>query len=205
MNAETLTSGYESPLREAQKEETRRRILDAAGRLIETLNPSGLSFAAIAKEAGVQERTVYRHFATKDDLIDALWVWLDPRIGIRSFPQSEQELLAFPLRVFPGFDDNENLMRAMWTSPQGREIRLKVNPQRQAAIRKSVAEAVKGLSRREAAQITAAAQLLYSGAAWLTMKDYWGFSGKEAGEASALALKLLLEGARRRAGEKRED
>ncbi len=193
-----MTSVYESPLREAQKEDTRKRILDAAVSLIENADPAGLSFAAIAKAAGVQERTVYRHFPTKDALIEQLWTWLDPRIGVGSFPDSEDELIAFPRRVFEAFDDNENLMRAMWMSPQGREFRLKVNERRQAAIRKAVAKAVKDLPRKEAAAITAVAQLLYSGTAWMTMKDYWGFTGKQAGEASSLAISLLLEAARRR-------
>ena len=202
MNTATVTSTYQSPLRDAQKEQTRKRILDAAVGLIENADPAGLSFAAIAKAAGVQERTIYRHFPTKDALIEQLWTWLDPRIGIGSFPVTEEELIAFPARVFEAFDDNENLMRAMWQSPQGREFRLKVNDRRQAAIRKSVEAAVKNLPRKEAAAITAVAQLLYSGTAWMTMKDYWGFSGKQAGEASSLALSMLLEAARRR-GEER--
>mgnify|MGYP001380042071 CR=1 FL=1 len=202
MNTATVTSTYQSPLRDAQKEQTRKRILDAAVSLIENADPAGLSFAAIAKAAGVQERTIYRHFPTKDALIEQLWTWLDPRIGIGSFPVTEEELIAFPARVFDAFDDNENLMRAMWQSPQGREFRLKVNDRRQAAIRKSVEAAVKNLPRKEAAAITAVAQLLYSGTAWMTMKDYWGFSGKQAGEASSLALSMLLEAARRR-GEER--
>ena len=203
MNTATLTSGYESPLRDAQKEETRKRILDAAAALIETVSPNGLSFAAIAKQAGVQERTVYRHFPTKDALLESLWGWMDPRIGIKSFPQSEEELVAFPARVFPAFDDNEQLMRAFWSSPQGREFRLGMNDKRKAAIRKSVSAATEEMDPREAAWLTAAVQLLYSGAAWMTMKDYWGFSGDEAGKASSFVIGLLMKAARERAAETR--
>lgn len=204
MNTDKVTLSYESPLRDAQKEDTRRRILDAAATLIETVSPAGLSFAAIAQQAGVRERTVYRHFATKDALLEAMWAGLDPRIGIKSFPANEAELIAFPAQVFPAFDDSEQMMRAMWASPQGRDFRLSVNERRKAAIRKSVAPALDGLPSREAAWLTAAVQLLYSGAAWMTMKDYWGFSGAEAGRASSLAIRLLLEGARRRAADQND-
>ncbi len=199
MNAAPVTPRYESPLREAQKEDTRRRILDAAGALLHDGSLENLSYAAIACGAGVKERTVYRHFPNKDELLEALWGWLDPRIGLASFPSSEAEFAELPKQVFAAFDDNANLMRALWTSPQGREFRLKTNAQRQAAMRRSTADAVAGLPPKERAAITAAVQLLYSGAAWLTMKDYWGFTGREAGAASSLAIQMLLQGARVRA------
>lgn len=190
---------YESPLREEQKAETRRRILAAAERLMQDAELGEMTFGAIAREAGVQERTVYRHFATKGDLLDALWEALDPRIGTASFPADERDLVERPRRVFAAFDDNENLMRAFWSTPQGREFRLRVNDQRKASIRKAVSEAVKDLPANEARWITAVAQLLYSGAAWQTMKDYWGFTGEEAGKASSFVLQLMFDAARRRA------
>lgn len=193
---------YESPLREEQKAETRRRIVAAAERLMQVADLGEMTFSAISREAGVQERTVYRHFATKGDLLDALWDALDPRIGTGSFPNSEADLVEAPRRVFAAFDDNENLMRAFWSTPQGREFRLRVNDKRKAAIRKAVSEAVKGLPASEARWITAAAQLLYSGAAWQTMKDYWGFTGEEAGKASSFLLQLIFDAARERAHDK---
>lgn len=191
-------------LRDRQKAETRRLILDAAGRLLQRDDLDALSFAAIAEEAGVRERTVYRHFPNREALIGALWGWLDPRIGVGSFPKTEAELVAFPQRVFPAFDQNENLMRAFWTTPHGREFRLQVNAQRQAAFRAATASAADGLDAREKLYLCAAAQLLYSGAAWQTMKDYWGLNGEEAGKAAAFALELMFDAARRRgAGRKK--
>lgn len=193
---------YESPLRDEQKAATRQRILAAAERLIQDAELGEMTFAAVARAAGVQERTVYRHFATKGELLDALWDALDPRIGTGSFPATEAELVAAPRRVFPAFDDNENLMRAFWSTPQGREFRLRVNDKRKAAIRKATGDAVKDLPANEARWVTAAAQLLYSGAAWQTMKDYWDFSGEEAGKASSFLLQLILDAARRRVHDK---
>jgi AcrR family transcriptional regulator len=190
---------YESPLRDEQKAETRRRILAAAERLMQDADLGELTFSAVAREAGVQERTVYRHFATKGEMLDALWDALDPRIGTASFPDSEASLVEAPQRVFPAFDDNENLMRAFWSTRQGREFRLRVNEKRKAAIRKAVAGAVKDLPANEARWVIATAQLLYSGAAWQTMKDYWDFSGEEAGKASSFMLQLIFDAARRRA------
>jgi AcrR family transcriptional regulator len=47
-----------------------RRILDAAARVLSERPSAGM--AGIASEAGVGRATLYRHFATRDELIDAL-------------------------------------------------------------------------------------------------------------------------------------
>jgi AcrR family transcriptional regulator len=54
--------------RAEQVDETRLRITEAAVRLHTTVGPSNTSIASVAEEAGVTRLTVYRHFASLDDL-----------------------------------------------------------------------------------------------------------------------------------------
>jgi glycosyltransferase involved in cell wall biosynthesis len=63
-------------LRDRQREETREQILRAVGRHLESGPLEDLSFADIARDAGVGERTVYRYFPTKEALLGAFWAWL---------------------------------------------------------------------------------------------------------------------------------
>lgn len=49
----------------------RAAILDAARELI--AEPGELKLSAVAKSAGVGQGTLYRHFATRDDLVGALY------------------------------------------------------------------------------------------------------------------------------------
>jgi len=154
------------------------------------------SFAAIAKEAGVQERTLYRHFPNKAALLKGLWDWFQARVRYGGIPQTEADLLAQPLRTFSAMDESEQLMRAMWASPQGREFRLSNVEERKAGIRAAIRDATRKLPHRQATWIGAVIHVLNSGAAWETMKDYWSFSGEEAGKASAMATELLLNAAR---------
>jgi len=70
-----MKSPVPSP-RERQREETREQILRAVGQQLESRSLEDLSFAEIARDAGVGERTVYRHFPTKEALLGAFWAWM---------------------------------------------------------------------------------------------------------------------------------
>jgi AcrR family transcriptional regulator len=187
---------YESPLRAEQKEATRRRILDAAGRLMEDRGLEELSFGAIAVAAGVKERTIYRHFPSRSALIAGLCAWYQQRVHYGNFARTEADLIAKPLQMFPALDANERLARALWASPQGREFRLSNVKERKDGIKTAIAGAVHGLPPRQARWLAAVVHVLLSSATWQTMKDYWGLSGEEAGKASAMAIELLLNAVR---------
>lgn len=199
MPPDALPPRYHSPLRAKQKDDTRQMLLAAAGRVVTAAGLEGLSFAALAKEAGVQERTAYRHFPNKDVLLSALWEWVNRQADIPGFARTQAELLSMPPVAYAGFDRQEGLMRALLSSPQGREFRLRVNGERQETLRGVLSDLLPHLSAAEGRNLLATVQLLYSATAWMTMKDYWGLDGKAAGEASVWAIKALLETAARSA------
>jgi AcrR family transcriptional regulator len=62
---------YELKKRAEVMAETRRRITDAAIELHGTIGPSRTSLSAVARRAGVERRTLYRHFPTQADLFAA--------------------------------------------------------------------------------------------------------------------------------------
>ena len=60
-----------------------------------------LTIAKVAERAQVTERTVYRHFLTREDLLKAVWPRMQARVGSSGFPQTADDLIATPLRLFP--------------------------------------------------------------------------------------------------------
>jgi AcrR family transcriptional regulator len=62
---------YRKRRRAEQERQTRERITEAAVRLHGTLGPARTTFSAVAKEAGVQRATVYRHFPNEESLFAA--------------------------------------------------------------------------------------------------------------------------------------
>src|SRR3954469_11455729 len=62
---------YELKKRAEQVAETQRRITEAAIELHGTVGPSRTTMTAIAERAGVERRTLYRHFPTEADIFRA--------------------------------------------------------------------------------------------------------------------------------------
>jgi AcrR family transcriptional regulator len=62
---------YELKKRAEEMAETRLRITEAAIELHGTVGPSRTTLSAVAKRAGVERRTLYRHFPTEADLFAA--------------------------------------------------------------------------------------------------------------------------------------
>lgn len=76
---------YESPLRRQQAAETRDRIVAAGCDLLRRSSVRdwrGLTVRAVAEQAGVNERTVYRYFTNERGLRDAVMRRLEERAGI---------------------------------------------------------------------------------------------------------------------------
>src|SRR3712207_4607879 len=90
---------YELKKRAEQVAETHRRITGAAIELHGTVGPSRTTLSAVAERAGVERRTLYRHFPTEADLFAACsahyfaanpWPDLDDWRAIRN-PQQRLE------------------------------------------------------------------------------------------------------------------
>lgn len=62
---------YRLRQRAIQQQETRERIVDAAVALHEEIGPAATTISALAERAGVQRLTVYRHFATEQEIFRA--------------------------------------------------------------------------------------------------------------------------------------
>lgn len=189
---------YASPLRAAQTEGTKKRILEAVATIVERGEEP--TYAAIAVEAGVQERTVYRHFPSKEELYEGFW-WnvVDTRFGKTGYEASDLPTVLRDVEAtFRGFDASPTLVAAMIFSKHGLAMRLRTNDRRTAMFERIAATELPdadAVTRRHAAAVT---QLLYSGLAWHDLREYWGFGAGEAFEAVRTALSAMYAGLRRR-------
>ena len=187
-------------LSEERAELVRRRVLEGVSLVLS--RGEALTYAGVAEAAGVAERTLYRHFPTREELLAAVFSWANERIGFRDHPADEAELAAMLRRVFPGFDGVAPVIEELLHTPEGRQARLASKQERQRASLALVRKEAPGLDRSSERRTAAVLQLLSAASTWQSLRDYWDMDGAEAAEAAALAVQLLLEGARAKARSK---
>jgi AcrR family transcriptional regulator len=183
-------------LQEARRAVVQDRVLAGVADLLAA--GRDLTYANVAAAAEVPERTVYRYFPTRQDLMSAVVGWVNRRSGSQRATTGD-EAIELVRRVFPTFDDVAPVMRSLLLAPEGLPARLTDNDERRAAATAVVEHDAPGLDRATARQVAATVQLLTSAAAWQTLRDYWDMDGTEAAETVAVALSMLLRGAREHA------
>jgi len=190
---------YHSPLRESQAAATRERIVEACVALMQ--RGADLTYAAVAAGAGVQERTVYRHFPKKEDLEAALWDWIVQRLTHADFAARDEEQLVAAMREsFAGFDADAPLIQAMLHSPQGLGVRRRQQPARRAMFEACAGSAVPGAPPPARERAAAVLQVLYSAAAWDLLRSFWDMDATEAADVIELGIRSLLTGLRLHVG-----
>jgi AcrR family transcriptional regulator len=195
MKASERSGGYHSPLRQAQAAATRERILDSVGALIERGEEP--TYSAIAHDADVQERTIFRHFPTKDELYQAFWRRVhEQRIVPGVVPTERESLLRFVADVFRGFDQNAELVRAMLHSPHGQSIRFSVNEERRQRFERIAAAELPAAGAAERRRAAAALQVLCSGMTWEYLRRVWDMNSEESIATVRQAIGALLDGLR---------
>jgi len=193
---------YHSPLRAAQARETQESILQGVATWMQAKPHEELTLDGIARLAGIERRTVFRYFPTKEALLAAFWTSINHKLTPQTLPASLGELIAAPRETFTQFDAEEGLIRASLHSSAGREMRLAGVPARQQAFRKALSAVTDSIPATERRHLECVAHALYSAATWESMRDYAGVSGKVAGAAVTWALTILTNTVRQNASGK---
>jgi AcrR family transcriptional regulator len=175
---------------------SRRVILDAALALLEGGSVTELTVRAVARHAGISERTVFRYFADREVFLDAVADAMREKMDLPPPPQSVDELLDAPRALYERFEATGKLIRSALHSelfPRMREAQARA---RWTAVRRIV-DAV-APRRPERQRKIAAANIRYYLAAttWHYYRIYFGFTLDETIESAQIAIRQCLDGLR---------
>jgi AcrR family transcriptional regulator len=178
---------------------TEAKILAAYTELIEEVGTDDVSFRLIALRAGVGERTVYRYYPTRVDLLLATAAWIERTI----FPRQESDsIFDVPIAIreaMEGYDRRPELAHVVAETAMRGVNGSEPAPHR-ARFASMLRQEVPSLDEREARQIVAALCHLDSSATWVTMRREFGMAGREIADAAGWAAEAVLDPIRGRAG-----
>jgi AcrR family transcriptional regulator len=187
------TRAYRSALRESHAEQTRESILAAAADEMAARGPEGFAVPRVAERCGVALRTVYRHFPTRDELVDAMWAWLYANRdwlerGVPGGPI--QETVA---RVGARYAEMRALIDAAQRCERQLALRKKTRKRRMANFEAALADDVATLGPEARRRALGALHCLTTPTVWLMLTDSWCPDPAEAARVAAWAVSVLRE------------
>jgi len=186
---------YDSVVRRGQVAATRARILAAGSELAHRANRwdwGDLTARAIAAQAGVSERTVYRHFPTERQLHEALMRLLEQEAGISYEQVRIDDLPAVASRLFaslPSFAVPPIFVQ--------RDPTFLASDQRRCeALVRAVGELAHTWPERERHMAAAILDVLWTPFSYERLVANWGFDAADATAAVTWAIDAITSAVR---------
>jgi AcrR family transcriptional regulator len=194
--ANTSRRSYRSVHRDRQASETRERILEAVVRVM-ARGVADLSIPAVAREAGVSVRTVYRHFANKRELLAELQPYFARRTGMESIPppRSMDELHYAVRTLFTGIHEMGPVGYAALASPIGSNARHVQMAGRRQVTRESVDAIGPGLTDEWRDRLARLLVILTSSASLRMWTEHLGLTADDASDDVAAVIRAVVAGA----------
>lgn len=186
---------YTSPLRHQQKEITRSRILEAVAAIINEGRILDFNIQEVADKAGVSYGSVYRHFPTRESLLEALYEEAS-EIMTQSSPFTLNLLEDIPATVgktIAMFEKQAAMVQAFTIALLANNVQPKIRRQRDQKIQQMVMESNPHMAPEAAKQYSAIISHLNSSLTWATLKQRFGLDSEETVAAVNWALQTLIQ------------
>lgn len=177
---------------------TRDAIRDAAIAVASETGFAAMTMEKVAEQAGVSPSTVYRYFADRGDLLNAILDWTYEQHTHLPPLASADDIAAFQEQFMADLDHMRGLFRALVVSRVGQSESWSGREERLDMWRRLLGEVTDHLDEEEARLGQAVIVYLTGGLPWLTMADESGLDGAEAGRAVGWAIRTLVADLRAR-------
>lgn len=188
---------YDNSGRRAKAAATRTAILHALAEQLVNNNTPDFSIAEAAEAAGVSTRTVFRHFPSREDMLEGVSEWVQGITGQIPLPSKPDDLPETVAASYRLFEDHAALMRALLLSDLGRGIRSRLSPRRRKGISEAIDPAVKELTPEQAAAVKALIGHLVTAEAWWHLRDGFNIKDENATQVVGWAIRLMIEALQR--------
>jgi AcrR family transcriptional regulator len=174
----TTRRPYDSPVRRERAAETRERIIAAGAEILHehaVWNWNALTIRGAAQRAGVNERTVYRHFAGEAELRQAVMARLEQEAGVALEDLRLDDLRTFTARVL-GYVSSFPLDSRTTRDP----TLMAAHDRMRDALLSAVEHGSAGLSTRDRTIAAAMLDVLWSVGSYERLVADWGLDPDDA-------------------------
>jgi AcrR family transcriptional regulator len=186
-------------LSDADLNRTQEAILSAYAALIEELGTDDVSFRLIARRAGVGERTVFRNYATRVDLLLATAAWIERSIFTREESASVFDTPLSIREAMEAYDKRPELAHVVAETTM-RGVSGAAPTPRRAQLDQLLRDEVPALDDTDRRTIVAALSHIDSAATWVTLRRELGMNRRDIADAAAWAAEAVLDPIRGRVG-----
>jgi AcrR family transcriptional regulator len=189
-------------LRTSHVNSTRDRIARATAEVMLREGPTALSFPAVAEEAGVSLRTVYRHFPNKDALVLAA-VHVGAEHTHTLWPHrsvSVSDLRTFLPMLWEELDSQRDLIAVQQSSPAGKAVRRERLQIRRDDVVAALAAEHADIPEEDRARLANIATVLLGSSVLFDLVDLLDVDVAEAAALSAYVIEAAAERASRDGG-----
>ncbi|GAA5148939.1 hypothetical protein GCM10023321_11980 [Pseudonocardia eucalypti] len=177
-------------MRRQRASETVERIVSAGSELVHegpVWDWRGVTFQAVAERAGVNERTVYRHFPNERELRDAVMQRLQKEAGIPTLEGMKLEEIA---------EITERTLAYVSTFPSGEPMpqdatQAEADKRRREALLNALVPVTAGWSETDRATAAAMFDVLWGIGAYERLVKIWGLDPAEATRGVTWVMRLV--------------
>lgn len=180
-------------LKDRHTDATQKLILSTAIELLERGSVTDVTVRAVAKQAGMSERTVFRYFATRDEFLDAVAAEATARMSTPPPPASVDELREFPAPLYKAFEANRQLVEGALHTDIFRRVRATAAIGRWEAVAKLIDAHAPGRSAKERKLASTNVNYFLSASTWHYYRANFELSQGDAVAAARLAIRVTLD------------
>ena len=180
-------------LKERQTDATQKLILSTAVDLLQSDGVTATTARAVARKAGISERTVFRYYGSREDFLDAIAEEAAAKMHTPPPPDDIESLVDYVSSLYECFEEFESLLKEALHTEISKRIRATVAKRRWTAVRRLIDSAAphRSLGDRKIAATNISYYL--SASTWLYYRFTFDLSAKDTEKYAKRAVALIIE------------
>jgi AcrR family transcriptional regulator len=185
-----------STLRDHHADLTRDLIFEALTRLVSNEGVHDFSIQQVAELAGVSHRTVYRYFSTREELLEALALWLEDRTPPDLSSYGPDEVDDAIQTIHGLFEEHPQKVTALAVLASGARIQTQQRKKHSHQVERLLAGFVHHLDRKDAQAVVTLIRSIMGSNMWSHLRNDHGLESEQTTRAVAWAVSTLIDALR---------